>query len=175
MSVGVHRRRHKVAPGRETEVTPGAHAWPWGRFDVAAGAWLPAVDLIDRPGEVVVRADLPGFDREGVQLTAEPGMLHLRGVRRMNADTMPGDSYHCVERWSGPFARTIRLPAEVDMEQMTATVVHGVLEVRVPKRTQTARESGEIQTDETAPSAGAARAAGYTGPGSLPVRAPHIA
>jgi HSP20 family molecular chaperone IbpA len=160
---------------RAADVTTDAHAWPWGRFDVAAGAWSPAVDLIDRPGEVVVRADLPGFDREGVQLTAEPGMLHLRGVRRMNADTMPGDSYHCVERWSGPFARTIRLPAAVDMEQMTATVAHGVLEVRVPKRVQAARESVEVQTDETAPLAGAARAAGQTGPGSVPVRGPHTA
>jgi HSP20 family protein len=160
---------------RAADVTTDAHAWPWGRFDVAAGAWSPAVDLIDRPGEVVVRADLPGFDREGVQLTAEPGMLHLRGVRRMNADTLPGDSYHCVERWSGPFARTIRLPAAVDTEQMTATVAHGVLEVRVPKRAQAARERVEVQTDETAPPAGAARAAGQTGPGSIPVRAPHTA
>jgi HSP20 family protein len=179
MSVGVHRRRHAVAseiptPGRETEVTIGAYAWPGGRFDVAAGAWSPAVDLIDRPGEIVVRADLPGVDREGVQLTAEPGMLHLRGVRRMNADTLPGDSYYCVERWSGPFARTIRLPAEVDGGQMTATVTHGVLEVRVPKRAQAARESVEVQTDDTAPSAGARRAA-YGEPGSLPVRALHTA
>lgn len=176
MSVGVHRRRHEVASevprsSRETEVTTGAQAWPWGLFDVAAGAWSPAVDLIDRPGEIVVRADLPGFDHEGVQLTAEPGVLHLRGVRRMNADTRPGDSYHCVERWSGPFARTIRLPAEVDVGQMTATVTHGVLEVRLPKRTQAAQESVEGQTHEPAPSTATGRAAAYSEPGSLPVRA----
>jgi HSP20 family molecular chaperone IbpA len=179
MSAGVHRRNEigsaVAAAGRAADVTTGAHAWPWGRFDVAVSTWSPAVDLIDRPDEVVVRADLPGFDREGVQLTAEPGVLHLRGVRRMNTDTMPGDSYHCVERWSGSFARTIRLPVEVDAGQMTATVTHGVLEMRVPKRVQAARESVEVQTDETAPSAGTGRAAAYSEPGSLPVRALYTA
>ena len=179
MSVGAHRRRHEASEvprsSREPEVTTGSHAWPWGLFDVAAGAWSPAVDLIDRPGEVVVRADLPGLDREGVQLTAEPGVLHLRGVRRMNADTGPGDSYHCVERWSGPFARTIRLPPAVDTGQMTATVTHGVLEVRLPKRAPAARERVEVQTDEPAPSAGTGRAAAYSEPGSLPVMALHTA
>ena len=179
MSAGVHRRNEigpaVAATGREADVTTGAHAWPWRQFDFTVGAWSPAVDLIERPGEVVLRVDLPGFDREGVQLTAEPMVLHLRGARRMNADTMPGDSYHCVERWSGPFARTIRLPAEVDAGQMTATVTHGVLEVRVPKRAQAARYCIEVQTDDPAPAAGAGHAAaGTNGPGGIPVRAVHI-
>ena len=175
MSAGVHRRIEIgsaiAAAGRAADVTTGAHAWPWGRFDVAVGMWSPAVDLIDRPEEVVVRADLPGFDREGVQLTAEPGVLHLGGVRRMNTDTMPGDSYHCVERWSGPFARTIRLPAEVDAGQVTATVTHGVLEVRVPKRVQAARETVEVRTEEAVPSAGGGTRASDAGSSSLPVNA----
>jgi HSP20 family molecular chaperone IbpA len=179
MSAGVHRRDEigsaVAAAGRAADVTTGGHAWPWGPFDVAVGTWSPAVDLIDRSDEVVVRADLPGFDREGVQLTAEPGVLHLRGVRRMNTDTMPGDSYHCVERWSGPFARTIRLPAEVDAAQMTATVTHGVLEVRVPKRVQAARETVEVRAEEAVPSAGVGRAASDAGSSFLPVRALYTA
>jgi hypothetical protein len=54
---------------------------------------------------------------------------------------------------------------------MTATVTHGVLEVRVPKRTQAARDCIEVQTDEPAPAAGAGHAAaGTNGPGAIPVR-----
>ena len=177
MAVGVRPRRNEVAStlatrAREIDVTTGAHPWSSGRFDVAAGAWSPSVDLIDRHDEVVVRVDLPGLGRDGVQLTAEPGVLHVRGARR--DDTMPGDSYHCVERWSGPFARTIRLPAAVDAGQMTATVTHGVLEVRVPKRAQAARESVEGQTDEPAPSPETGHAAaGNSGPRFVPVRVVH--
>jgi HSP20 family molecular chaperone IbpA len=160
MAVGIRPRRNAVTStlatrAREAGVTIGRWAWAWGWFDAAARAWSPAVDMIEGPSEVVVRVDLPGLGREGVQLTAERGVLQVRGARCAN-DTMPGDSYHCVERWSGPFARTIELPGAVDTEHMTATVTHGVLEVRMPKRSRAARQTGDEATDHTAPSAGRA-------------------
>jgi HSP20 family protein len=158
MAVGIRPRRNAVAStlatkAREAGVTIGQWAWSWGWFDAADRAWSPAVDLLEGPSEVVVRVDLPGLGREGVQLTAERGVLQVRGARRAD-DTMPGDSYHCMERWSGPFARTIQLPGAVDTEHMTATATYGVLEVRIPKRSRAARQTGDTATDHTAPSAG---------------------
>jgi HSP20 family molecular chaperone IbpA len=151
MAVGVRSRRNAGAStlatrAREAGVTIGRWAWAWGGFDAAARAWSPAVDVIEGPSEVVVRVDLPGLGREGLQLNAERGVLEVRGARRAD-DTMPGDSYHCVERWSGPFARTIHLPGAVDTEHMTSTVTHGVLEVRMPKRSRAARHTGDKETD----------------------------
>jgi HSP20 family protein len=139
MATGIRRRAGDVAPAlrshvRETEGLEHIALWPWARVALGPGAGSPAVDLIDRPGELVVRADLPGLDRDAVQLTVEPRRLHLRGVREADGDTTPGDSYQCVERWSGPFSRTIQLPATVDPEQLTLTLEQGVLEVRLPKQ-----------------------------------------
>ena len=151
-----------------------AHAGPWGRFHVGFGAWSPAVDLINRDSEVVVRVDLPGLDREDVLLAVEPEMLHLRGARAMDA-TAPGDAYHCLERWSGPFTRAIRLPAEVQTGQMTATVTHGVLEVRLPKRHHATRQPVNIHRQEATPSPGAGRRAGDAGTDSPSRKATHTA
>jgi HSP20 family protein len=139
MATVTRRRAGDVAPAfrtraRETQVLEGLGPWPWARVAFDPGVGSPPVDLIDRPGEVVVRADLPGLDRDDVRLTVGPGVLRLSGVRRTDADATPGDSYHCVERWAGPFARTLRLPAGADTTQLTVTLEHGVLEVRLPKR-----------------------------------------
>jgi HSP20 family molecular chaperone IbpA len=148
-------------PTRRTDLLGGGSAWSWGRFDVGAWAWSPAVDLIDREREVVVRADVPGLDREDIQVTGEPRRLHLRGTRGRSVDSSPGDSYHCVERWCGTFARTIGLPVEVDPPHMTATVQHGVLEVRLPKRVHATGQEVDVQ-----PGA-AARVAGHPEPPSV--------
>jgi HSP20 family protein len=99
--------------------------WPWGSFDVETRAWTPAVDMIDRHDEVVMRADLPGLDRMDVELIVAQGVFQLRGERRADAEA-PQGNYFCLERWSGRFARTMRLPAGVDPDQMTATVKNGV-------------------------------------------------
>jgi HSP20 family protein len=171
MAVGVRPRPDHEAPAsgtvaRKTDVLGGGFFWPGGRFDVRACAWSPSLDLIDRQGEVVLRVDLPGIDRADVQLTVEPGMLHLRGVRSPHADATAGDSYQCAERWFGRFARALPLSAGVDTEQMTATLEHGVLEVRLPKR---AHATGQTVPEETAaPSPGAERPAGDTGRAYLP-------
>jgi HSP20 family protein len=140
---------------RETDVLGGGFLWPGGRFDVGACAWSPPLDLIDRHGEVVLRIDLPGLDRADVQLTVEPGMLHLRGVRGVHADATPGDSYHCAERWCGRFARALPLPAGVDTDQMTAHLEHGVLEVRLPKRAHATGQTVDIPEERATPSPGA--------------------
>jgi HSP20 family protein len=171
MAMGVRPRLEHGAPAFGTgapksDVLGGGFIWPGGRFVVRACAWSPSLDLIDRPGEVVLRVDLPGIDRADVQLTLEPGMLHLRGVRSLHADATPGDSYHCAERWSGRFARALPLPAGVDTEQMTATLEHGVLEVRFPKRAHATGQT--VPEDTAAPSLGAKRPAGDTGKDGLP-------
>jgi HSP20 family molecular chaperone IbpA len=158
MVAGTRRRAGDVTPtfrtrARSAEVPGDLGPWPWTRIALGPGAGWPAVDLIDRPGEVVVRADLPGLDRDAVQLTVEPRMLHLRGVREADADATPGDSYQCVERWSGPFDRTIRLPAGVDPDQSTVTLERGVLEVRLPKRRHATMQTLDVPGEQATPAA----------------------
>jgi HSP20 family protein len=152
MATVTRRRAGDVATlfrphARRTNVLEDLGPWPWARVAFGPGAGSPPVDLIDRPGEVLVRADLPGLERDDVRLAVEPGVLRLSGVRRTDAGAMPGDSYHCVERWAGPFARTLRLPAGVDTTQLTVTLEQGVLEVRLPKRLHPVEQTVDVHEE----------------------------
>ena len=81
----------------------------------------------------VLRAELPGVDPDkDVELTIEGDLLTIRGERREEKKDKNHKEFHY-----GAFSRSIPLPAGVKAEDITATYTDGVLEVRVPARTET--------------------------------------
>jgi HSP20 family protein len=101
----------------------------------ATRRWLPATDLIESETHYVLRADLPGVAEDDISVELNEDMLTISGERRSeNQERMAG--YHRVERISGSFRRSVRLPEGVDGEAITATFDRGVLEVSVPKPEQ---------------------------------------
>jgi HSP20 family protein len=94
--------------------------------------WSPAIDVIDRKEELLLRADLPGLTEKDIEITVEEGTLRLRGQRTEEKETKEED-YCYAERWSGSFSRVMRLPAGIDAEKVDATFKNGVLEVHLPK------------------------------------------
>jgi HSP20 family protein len=116
--------------------------WPFGRAETLGGA--PAVDVVDRKNEVVLRADLPGLTEKDVELTLQNGNLTIRGERKEEKETKE-ENYYCSERWSGAFSRTLPLPAGVEADKMSATFKEGVLEVHLPKTKEAERKKIEIK------------------------------
>jgi HSP20 family protein len=106
-----------------------------GGAGVDRGMWAPALDVVDRKDEVLVRADLPGLEQKDVQVEIADGTLSLHGQRTEEREEKEGD-YYCAERWSGSFNRSIPLPAGVDTEHVNATFKSGVLEVHIPKTSE---------------------------------------
>jgi len=106
--------------------------------------WAPALDVIDRKDEVLVRADLPGLEQKDVEVEIQDGTLTLRGQRTEEREEKEGD-YYCSERWAGAFDRSIALPAGVDTEHVNATFKSGVLEVHIPKTSESKGKRIEIQ------------------------------
>lgn len=104
-------------------------AWPWG--DGERG-WAPAIDMIDRKDEFVLRADLPGLTEKDVEVTVQDNMLTVKGERKAETEEKK-DDYHCCERTYGAFTRILTLPAGVQADKVKATFKNGVLEVRMPK------------------------------------------
>lgn len=112
----------------------GASIHLWGRPSPwPTEPWMPALDIFQRNGSVVVRVDLPGMKREEIQVTVEEDVLVVQGERKEAEEAMEGD-YRRVERATGRFYRALRLPAGVDGERVTATYQDGVLEITVPCR-----------------------------------------
>lgn len=94
--------------------------------------FAPAVDVHEEAGRFVVRADLPGVVPADINVTAEKGVLTLRGERKVEKREADGN-YSRVERVSGKFVRTFTLPENVAADQITAQFKDGVLELAIPK------------------------------------------
>jgi len=118
--------------------------WPWSRFTGEGRGWAPAVDMVDRPDEIVVRADVPGLSEKDIDVTVDSGILTIRGERKDEWEAKE-DDYYASERWVGSFSRSLSLPSGVDPDRIKATLKHGVLEVRIPKTKQAAGKRVEIK------------------------------
>lgn len=105
---------------------------PGGGRNLPDGNWVPAVDIYETSDRVVVMADLPGVEREDIELRIESNTLILSGERRMKKN-VDEDNYHRVERGHGTFHRSFTLPTTIDQDRIRAEHRNGILEVSLPK------------------------------------------
>ncbi len=103
--------------------------------DSASVSWIPHVDVHEETERFVVTADLPGVEGKDIEVTADKGVLTVKGERRAEKKSST-DGFERVERASGTFLRRFTLPESVDAEAIKATHVNGVLELSIPKRPQ---------------------------------------
>ena len=94
------------------------------------GDWNPQVEVLERDGKLIVRADLPGVKQEDVRVRIEDDVLWLSGERRSDR-TEEGEGFWRSERSYGSFERAIPLPPNVDASACDASFESGVLEVQL--------------------------------------------
>ena len=73
--------------------------WLSPRVTGEAHEWEPAVDMIDRKDEIVLRADLPGLEQKDISVSVEGGVLSIRGERQEQREEKEEDYYYS-ERWA---------------------------------------------------------------------------
>jgi HSP20 family protein len=103
--------------------------------DAAHVSWIPHVDIREEAERFVVAADVPGVEPKDIEITADKGVLTVRGERSSQKNAT-ADGYERVERATGTFLRRFTLPESADAEAIKATHVNGVLELSIPKRPQ---------------------------------------
>ena len=109
----------------------GRTSWQGSAERTTAAEWKPPLDLLEEPGQYLLRADLPGVAAPDVKLKIENGNLVVHGERRnMQAGHLR------LERPAGRFLAQIALPPSVDRQNIRANHHNGVLEVVLPKRKQ---------------------------------------
>lgn len=112
-----------------------------GRF---AFGYVPPVDMYVDGKDVVIRLELPGIDSDkDVEIHVQDNILTISGSRKETyTDTEDGERMLVREIHQGSFWRQFSLPAEVDMDDITASYERGILKVRIRdcvKRTQKAK------------------------------------
>ena len=110
----------------------------------SVSTWKPSVDISETEDEFIVTADLPGINREDLNVTVADGRLTLRGERRQATQESEG-SVHRVERVYGTFTRAFDLPTAVNAENITASYRDGVLSVSVPKAEEAKPKQIEVK------------------------------
>ncbi|CAI8819464.1 Hsp20/alpha crystallin family protein [Methylocaldum szegediense] len=126
-------------------LTPFRWQRPWWRRVLPPiEARLPNMDLIDRDEEVVVRAELPGVEKDKLDVSLTDNALTVRGSTGYEEKEEKGDYYRC-EIGRGAFSRTIPLPAAVDSEKAKAKFQNGVLEITLPKVEKAKRRTVKVE------------------------------
>ena len=112
----------------------------------ASVAWIPSVDVHETADRYVVRADLPGVDPKNIEITAEDGVLTLKGERQaQKRENAQDGGLERLERVAGSFVRRFTLPETAQADAITATHSNGVLELSIPK--QPKREPRRIKVE----------------------------
>jgi HSP20 family protein len=109
-------------------------AFPFSRGIETAtnGGWLPRVDVSENDDAFVIKAEIPGINKDDVKVSLDTGVLTLQGERRQEREEK-GWRFHRMERSYGHFMRCFTLPANVDADHLKASFHNGLLEVDIPK------------------------------------------
>ncbi len=104
-----------------------------GEAGILSSRWAPALDIYDTKDNLVIKADLPGLEKEEIDVSVVDNRLTIRGEKKKDAQVKEED-YLRTERYYGSFQRMIVLPAEIDANKVNATFKDGVLELTLGKK-----------------------------------------
>ena len=128
-----HRREIPTLPSRFNRLFDDPF-FRIGRMadDSDLGMWNPAVDLYEKDDHFMIKAELPGVNKDNIKIDLKDRLLTLSGERTHNNEVKE-ENYYRRERSYGKFQRAFTLPADVDSDKIKAEFKDGVLQIEVPK------------------------------------------
>ncbi|HTM10986.1 MAG TPA: Hsp20/alpha crystallin family protein [Verrucomicrobiae bacterium] len=121
-------------------------AGPFGGFPRALGASAPAVDVYEEKDEVVAKAELPGLEKNDIEVNVIDHQLTIKGEKKQEREIEEKNFYR-AERSYGAFFRTIELPAEVESDKAKAAFKNGVLEIHIPKTEEAKKKHKQVRIE----------------------------
>ena len=98
-------------------------------------SWYPALDVQETEDAFELRLDVPGVEREKIDITLDDGVLRIEGSRELDRAEKTNDGlYRRYERTAGSFKRTVRMPVKAVSDDISATVKNGVLVITIKKQ-----------------------------------------
>jgi len=106
--------------------------WPEWMRDMGE-EWTPSVDLSEKEGKYLLKAELPGMTKDDISVTYEDGVVTITGKKETKKEE-EGADYYVKESRYGSFTRSFRLPTGIDESKVDAQFKDGVLTVAMPKK-----------------------------------------
>lgn len=106
-----------------------------GKEQLAAGSFVPAVDVYEDQKNLVLKLEVPGLNEEDLNISLENDTLSVQGERKFEKEEKE-ENFHRIERRYGSFTRTFRLPKTVDSESVEASYEKGVLKITLAKKAE---------------------------------------
>jgi HSP20 family protein len=104
----------------------------------------PLADVMETDDTVVITMDLPGVEKQDVDIAIMNDELHVAASRETETDVIEKD-YHKRERIHKKFERIVKLPVPVKMEEAKASLSNGVLKITLPKEVVASRKRINIE------------------------------
>jgi HSP20 family protein len=102
------------------------------REALTVAEWAPVVDIVEDGQNYVIKAELPGVNKEDIKVGVQDDVLTVSGHRHYEKEEK-GKKFHRIERSYGSFARSFTLPEDSDGEKVSAEFKDGMLKVQLPK------------------------------------------
>lgn len=106
-----------------------------------------ALDIYETDQAVVVKASLPGVKPEDIDISVVGDTLTIKGEVKEESETEDG-CYHCRERRTGAFERTVTLPSSIVPDKAEAKFENGILNLTLPKAEEVKPKSIKVKTDK---------------------------
>lgn len=93
--------------------------------------WMPAADIYEADGALIIELDLPGMRRKDLQICRTGMVLTVSGKRERRAEII-GNRLHHMEGMRGTFCRRFTLPPSIERDRIKASLTEGVLRIAIP-------------------------------------------
>lgn len=114
------------------------------RRDLFSDVLSPAIDIYETKDDVVIKAEIPGINKEDIKINIVDNSLIIEGEKKQEKE-VKDENYYRVERRYGTFRRVIDIPVPVKTEEVEATYKDGVLEVKLPKKEEAKPKEIEVK------------------------------
>ncbi len=99
----------------------------------------PKIEMYETPDEIVIKAEMPGVDKDSIDVRVRGRHLIIKGVKKQERKSEEENVFFS-ESFYGEFQRIVPLPVEVKPEGIEAVYDKGILEIRLPKADSARKE-----------------------------------
>ncbi|RAL20498.1 heat-shock protein Hsp20 [Lujinxingia litoralis] len=125
------RQELRSMMGKSSPVSPFAGTQGQVLAERTMGVF-PPVNIYDDGESFLIRAEMPGIERDSLDVSSKADQVVIRGERSL--ERLEDADVHRRERDAGQFRRAITLPQAIDVSRVEASYTHGILEIIAPRK-----------------------------------------